>query len=220
MRRAHVFILLGLAFLASGVAAAAPAPGLFRLDEGSEAAGGLELRADGRFAYALALGALDEHAEGRWEWRDGTICLFTEPTPVPPAFARAEPGEATDPAATLLVSWPGGEAIAGIDFRMGLDDGSVIEGYTQYDGWSLPDNDARRPLWIEVSEPIHRIGPVRFELEPADRARLRLTLIPNDLGVVNFEDACLDETADGVLFLHRGGGVMRFTRISAPSAVQ
>jgi hypothetical protein len=74
--------VLGLAYPGS----AAVAPGTY--DGGqTELAARLVLKADGRFAYALSYGALDEQAQGRWVEKDGQVLLTTEPAPKPPRFA-------------------------------------------------------------------------------------------------------------------------------------
>jgi hypothetical protein len=67
--------------LALLAAVPAGAVGLYEIDQ-MEMAGGLELRADGRFAYGLDYGAVSEVAEGRWESAaDGGVVLTTEPMP-------------------------------------------------------------------------------------------------------------------------------------------
>ena len=67
--------------LALLAAAPASAAGLYVIDQ-TEMAGGLELRADGRFSYGLDYGAVSEMAEGKWvPGTEGDILLTTEPMP-------------------------------------------------------------------------------------------------------------------------------------------
>jgi hypothetical protein len=54
--------------------------GLYVIDQ-MEMGGGLELRPDGRFRYALDYGAVSEEAEGIWTVDDGTVRLTTDPMP-------------------------------------------------------------------------------------------------------------------------------------------
>ena len=72
---------LAAAFL---LAAASPAAekvaGLYEINQ-MEMAGGLELRSDGRFRYALEYGAVSEEAEGNWTMDAGTVRLTTDPMP-------------------------------------------------------------------------------------------------------------------------------------------
>lgn len=211
----RISVLLTAALLASlsyQLGAAPPQLGEFRLAEGPDAAGGLAIYPDGSFEYFLSVGALDEQSSGRWEIRGNAICLFTEPKPVPPAFVRSDIEDTGSEKPTLIVTWPDGRGIAGIDFLIGFENGDTIEGYTQEYGWFMPEPGTQNPQWIEVSEPIYRIAATRFDLDPKDKGRLRLVLVPNDLGTVDFAGACLEETQEGVT-LHREGYDMRFKRV-------
>ena len=211
MRTLFLAVMIGA--LTPGVGLADPGLiGQYRLAEGPDVAGQLILTADGRFHYGLAAGALDEEAHGRWQALDSAICLYTEPKPVPPAFTRVPAATTGDREATLLVTWPNGRGIAGIDFRIGFDSGDPLEGYTQDYGWSMPEGDERVPRWIELSEPMHDIASPRFVLEPQDKGRLTVILTPNDLGIVDFEGACLEQRGDYVI-LHRKEGDMKFVKV-------
>ena len=199
--------------VAAGASAAEPATvAHYRVAEGPDVAGELVLTADGRFAYALAAGALDERAEGRWERIAGRPCLTTEPKPVPPVFALGPRGAASAEAPTLLVTWPNGRGIAGVDFRIGFATGEPVSGYTQEYGWTLPRNEHRAPAWIELAEPIHRTASRRFALSASDRGTIVAVLTPNDMGVVDFRQACIEPREDGAV-LHRAEGEMRLVAL-------
>ena len=207
--------LLSLALVALP-ASAQDLAGRYRLAEGPDVAGQLELRKDGRFGYELAAGALDERAQGRWE-RKGTpgheqACLTTEPTPRP-AELRPAPAPANQ-AATVRVTWASdqaddGRGVAGVEFVIGFDQGGTVDGYTQEDGWTLPADEQRRPRWIVMLEPIYRTPLARAPF-PAD-GRFHAVLVPNDMGVVNFRQACLERRED-LFILHRQEGEMKFRR--------
>lgn len=206
-------IILALGGL-SGCVSAQPDTGMigqYRLAEGPDAAGELILTADGRFSYALAVGALDERAQGRWEQNGSAICLFTEPTPVSALFSRDSTSRGEEGSRLLIVIWPSGDGIAGVDFRLGFDDGSIIDGYTQHDGWSMSPEDRRKPRWIELAVPMHGLNSPRFALDEQDRGPWRFVLTPNDLGVVDFQGACLRREESGYM-LERGAAKMRFVR--------
>jgi len=207
------------ALLAACAAADAPAEaadgpslvGYYRINA-MEQAGELLLTPDGKFQYAFTTGALDEEAAGRWEFVDGKTCLTTDPKPVPPTFTKA--AAVTDPdAPTLLVALPNGRGMAGVDFVIGFDSGEPVTGYTQEYGYTLPPDETRSPRWVKLHEPIYGISAPRFTLASADHGKLRALLTPNDLGTVDFEQACLDPTTDGVV-LHRREGDMPFKRSS------
>ena len=107
---------------------------------------------------------------------------------------------------------PNGRGIAGVDFVIGFDSGEPVSDYTQYDGWTLPAEETRVPRWIQLNESIYDIASPRFTLDARDHGKLRAVLTPNDIGTVDFEQACLEPTADGVV-LHRKEGDMPFERI-------
>ncbi len=206
-------LLIAFALLASPAAAQdSPFVGEYAIAEGPDVGGGLLIRNDGRFQYELAAGALDERAEGRWEARGDTICLTTEPKPVPPAMAKGTPGEIDGAVPTIAVTWPNGRTVAGVDFTIGFDSGDPIDGYTQYDGWTMPDDDTRIPRWVEVREPIYGITAPRFVLTDVDGGKLHVIIAPNDIGVVDFEGTCAERTERG-LTLHRAEGEMQFVRL-------
>ncbi|MCF8707487.1 hypothetical protein [Rhizorhapis sp. SPR117] len=208
--RSFLLLVAAAALLLSDAASAAPGLiGRYRLAEGPDVAGELVLTPDGRFRYALAAGALDERAQGRWQMVEGKTCLFTEPKPVASVFSKAPPIAADGAAPTLLVTWPDGRGIAGVDFRLGFDTGEPLEGYTQEYGWSMPESDSRLPRWAELSVPMCQLTSGRIALDDHDHGVLHVILTPNDLGVVNFEAACLEVKADMVI-LHRKEGGMRF----------
>ena len=187
--------------------------GEYRVAEGPDVGGGLLIRDDGSFAYFLIAGALEERAQGRWETRGDALCLFTEPAPVPPAFARVDPVPVDDAAPTIFASWPNGKGIAGIDFVIGFDEGDPISGYTQYDGWTMPADDRRIPRWIELREPIYNVTAPRFELAEGDNGTLHVRLTPNDMGIVAYDgSACLRERAEDFT-LDRPDGQIRLRRV-------
>ena len=208
-------ILLAAALVAPpAFAQGSPFIGEYSLAEGPDVDGGLLIRSDGRFRYMLAAGALDERAEGRWDTRGDKICLSTEPKPVPPALQKGALIEVEGAVPTVLVTWPNGRGIPGVDFTIGFDRGDPIEDYTQVYGWTMPDEDQRVASWVELREPIYGITAPRFELTEADSGKLRAIIVPNDIGVVDFDGACLEKTERGAT-LHRVEGDMRLVRLGA-----
>lgn len=100
----------------------------------------------------------------------------------------------------------------GVDFTIGFASGDPVENYTQYYGWTMPEDDKRVPRWIEVREPIYGVTAPRYELTETDGGKLRVIIVPNDMGIVDFEGACAEKTERG-LTLHRTEGDMRFVRL-------
>jgi hypothetical protein len=207
MSRFALALWLAAALSAAPALASTPQPGRYRVAEGPDVAGELLIGANHTFQYALAAGALDEQAKGSWYRKGAQICLRTEPKPVPAQFALAL--AKTTQEHTLLVTWPNGEGIPGVDFRIGFDSGDPLADYTQYYGWSMPQDDTRAPRWIELAIPMHQLVSQRIALD--GRKTIRVVLTPNDLGTVDFQGACLEAQGDGFV-LHREGGDMRLTR--------
>lgn len=206
-------LLLAFALIAAPATAQdSPLVGEYSLAEGPDVGGGLLIRSDGRFQYMLAAGALDERAEGRWEARGEMVCLTTDPKPAAPALKKGPLLDEEGVVPTLLVTWANGRGIPGVDFTIGFDSGDQIDGYTQVYGWTMPEGDTRIPRWIEVHEPIYGITAPRFELTEGDGGKLRVIIVANDIGVVDFEGACAEKTESG-LTLHRAEGDMRFRRL-------
>jgi len=205
-----------LALAATSISAHARSPyaGRYRVSEGPDTAGLLELRADGRFRYQLSEGALDEHAEGNWSETGGEISLNTEPKPVPASFARRPDrgAEERGRAATLQVVLADGRELAGVDFRLGLADGSILAGYTQAEGWSFAEPGERRVAWVELYEPIYGIASPRFAIDPPAAGGLLFVLTPNDIDTVDFADARVERRSDDFV-LHHPDRELRLVRV-------
>jgi hypothetical protein len=209
---ARFLLLPALLALSSTVSAKVPAPdfvGSYRLQGSPDVASELILRADGTYAYWLMAGALDEASEGRWSLTGSQLSLITEPKPIRPEFRQAEVS-AGDSALRLFVNWPNGRGIPGIDFRIGLADGQVLEGYTQSDGWEAAERLTAEPQWIELEEPVNGIVSGRITLPPRSRT-LRFILMPNDLGKIDLTGTTLELNGER-LILHRQDGMMTFIR--------
>lgn len=205
---------------------AEPAIGTWRGAIGPDVASRLDIRADGQFRYILSAGALDEGAEGRWI-RDGAVLrLFTEPKPKPPRFVldMASPESKAGAALFLFVGGPrrspdtnpaaatyaDTEGIAGVDFRIEMDRGDPLTGYTQHDGWVTDSLDGRTPLWVQLAEPINGITSQRIAI-PVGARTLRFTLEPNDIGVASFDGAEVTVEPDALTLRHRLGA-LRYVR--------
>lgn len=204
-----LLLALSLGLLSSAANAKPGLVGQYRIAEGPDAAGALEILANRRFRYFFSAGALDEQAQGRWVRRGAQVCLTTEPRPVPPAFTLIGPASGEGGEATLMVTGPNGRGIAGVDFVLGFDDGSTEKGYTQFDGWSMQPDANRKPAWVELTVAMYGLKSPRIALDGRAKAHVRLT--PNDLGVVDFQGACFGVKGKHFV-LGREGGEMRFVR--------
>ena len=187
--------LLPMVLLFAAAASAGP-EGAYMLVGVREAAGGLELQADGRFRYAFTYGALDEHAEGSWRQDGNRVLLTTDPTPRPPEWSLvgAEPG---DPKVlALILEGPNGEAIPNIEVRVGMSDGSVETGQTMRE-WLEADLDGvRRPVSVSFHVAVFEVTSPGFPIDVAKNRRYRFRLDPRDLGVRDFRDWPLEMKGD------------------------
>jgi hypothetical protein len=205
--------LAALNFLAVPVAAASGPAGHYRLTGDHEVASELIIRKDGHFAYGLIVGALDEQAEGRWRRQGDAIYLTTEPKPVPPVFAAAAAARTGEVPLRLRVVWDGSDrGVAGVDLRIGFAGGGTVDDYTQEDGWSLPPEELRTPIWVELSLQMFGLGPTRFPIDSVKANALTFRLIRNDIGTFDFEDMRLDIAKDR-LVMHRGGASLVYLRV-------
>ena len=212
MYRKHLFgtTIAMLALLASAATEArSPYAGRYRIANGPDTGGGLELNADGHFRYVFSEGALDEHAEGAWTETGGDIRLTTAPKPVPPSFARGPDGGKDAP--TIHVRLADGRDLAGVDFRVGLTTVSGLAGYTQAEGWNFTEPGGKRIAWVELVEPIYGVISPRFAIDPPAAGALVFVLTPNDIEVVDFQNAQLEKRSDDFL-LHRGDRTLRLVR--------
>ncbi|HEX8620361.1 MAG TPA: hypothetical protein VF718_00150 [Allosphingosinicella sp.] len=205
--------LLMLLALAGGAGAKERSPaGDYRLVGEQDVASAIRLSPDGRFQYFLSAGALDEQAAGRWSRTGDSIVLVTEPRPKPPVFSQQAPGRTAAAALAVSVVSPEGGGIAGVDLRIGFDEGETIESYTQEDGWSLPPDERRTPRWIELAVPMHGLASPRFPIDLAAGNALAFTLVPNDLGILDFEGIPVT-VEKKALVVQRGGGRLRYERV-------
>lgn len=199
-------IACAIAVFASAAAHAGPSfAGDYRLSAGPDVAGALTLRLDGRFRYFIAAGALDEQAEGRWVEADGRVLLYTEPKPKPAIFSAGARSHTKEAPLKVLVTWPNGEGIAGVDFAIGFDSGAPVTDYTQDYGWTMPPGEHRIPRWIELVEPIHGLASPRFAIDIAAGNALTFILTPNDLGIADFEGTPIERSGDRLIMHQRLG---------------
>jgi hypothetical protein len=202
---------MGMQLLPLLLAAAAPPPaGIYEIHQ-MEMGGGLELKADGRFRYALTYGAVDEEGEGDWTFDGKTVRLTSNPMPKEPSFelVRDEPAPAGELVMTLQPPGFGAgyrlEAVA-VDATSGEkglvkagDDGRVETG-----GHKLASVDPLVPVFGTVGG--------HFPLS-ADRGhRLLLRFHANDLGRAAFRSEPLAVTPDGLL-MTRFDTEIRFVRV-------
>lgn len=179
--------------------------GTYRLAGGPDMVGELILRADSHFRYELGGGALNEQAQGRWEAVNGRVLLYTEPRPKRAIFSTGQQAATQESPLKLLVTWPDGRGVAGVDFTIGFDAGPPETGYTQDYGWTMSPDEHRVARWIELVEPIYGVVSQRFGLNLNAGNALTFILIPNDLGIADFEATVVERVGDRLIMHQRLG---------------
>ena len=194
---------------------AAPAPaavsrvGLYRVSQ-MEMAGGLELRADGRFRYAFEYGAVSETAEGDWIATATGVTLTSNPMPKAPSFELVADDPAPKDELWMTLENPGFGANYPLD-AIAVSGGDKRENYR-----IRADENGRVDLggrpWaarIVPLVPIYGATGQGFALSPERGHRLRLRFHANDLGRAAFDRQELRDDGRG-LVLERFDTVIRF----------
>ncbi|WP_395622684.1 hypothetical protein [Sphingomonas daechungensis] len=205
--------VLGLALLTVATAAWPEPPaklaGLYEIRQ-MEMGGGLELRPDGRFRYALEYGAASEEGEGDWTVEGNTVLLTSNPKPKTPNFILVRDEPAPDGQLSVTLEPPGFgwtgrmdlvATVAGRDQPVGLEassDGDVDTG-----GATVTSIRPVVPIYGFLGDPI--------PLTPSGH-RLVLRFTPNDLGKAVFDREPL-AIEDGKLRMRRYDAVITFRRV-------
>jgi len=145
----------------------------------------LLLKPDGHFQYELAYGALDESAEGTWDFHDNAVFLTTVPAAVLPTFTvlKDEPA----PAGELWIAISNGPIMEGARQRIYL----LYDADHEPDMIELPDDgrvtlpNKRMPAAIIPEIPIYPIyNPI--PLTGTGGHHLTLRFNKNDIGKADF----------------------------------
>jgi hypothetical protein len=202
--------------LAALLLVAAPAPakaspaGLYELHQ-MEMAGGLELKPDGHFRYALSYGAVDEEGRGDWTFDGRAVRLTSNPMPKAPTFelVRDDPAPKGDLYMTLQdpgFQWGHPlEAIAADAAKRGFEISADDSGHVDLTG---------KPSIVALAPEMPVYGPTGdiFPLS-ADRGhRLLFRFHANDLGKVRFDKELIKK--DGAdLLMERYDTSFRFVKV-------
>jgi hypothetical protein len=193
------------------------AAGRYRDNAGPDVVVELELGRDGRFRFGIVAGSLGAQAEGRWTSDGRVVTLTTEPRPVPPAIIAGPVTRSSEHPLSILVNGPDGGGIATIDVRVGLADGRVLEGYTQDYGWQPEEGEqVGTPVWVEISEEIQGIPMHRFQIDASAGNVFAFTLVPNDFGIAEFDNARAEITPEGGLNIPFRGDLLPMVREEQP----
>lgn len=147
----------------------------------------LLLKPDGHFSYELAYGALDEAADGTWEFKDQAVFLTTVPVVVPPRFEVVS--DSPEPRGGLWIKLTNGPLMEGARQRVYLiygpgepEDMAEVDsdGHVPLPGKRLPTAIIPEiPVYPIISKPIPLTGTgghrfvLRFEANDIGKADLK-----------------------------------------------
>ena len=178
--------LLALLLAAAPAASASSVAGLYEIDQ-MEMGGGLELKPDGRFRYALEYGAVSERGEGKWAFANGRVELTSDPMPKAPAFEVVEDKPAPKGQLFVRLAEPGfGDWGGRLRVLVGLKGFRELFEIEAEEGGKVPTQNTPAtevlplvPVYGAISDPIW--------LSPDRGHRLLLRFVPNDLGQARFD---------------------------------
>jgi hypothetical protein len=205
-------LLLALSLAAAAPPAAPDPVGRYRLTGEQDVASQLIVSRDGSFEYALAAGALDEYAKGRWTRAGRQIRLTTVPKPVPPSFAPGTAKKTSEAPLVLHILWPNGRDAVGTDLKVEFETGDPLDTYVGGpDRWTMPEGETRRPVAVTLALGMFGFGSGRFAIDAAKANDLTFVITPHDLGKVDFESVPVD-VERGRLVMHRGPARMVYVK--------
>ena len=220
--RRGVFALAGMVFAALASFASCPvaasaaggeAAALAGVYDGHqmEVAAALELKANGRFRYALSYGALDEEAQGKWTAAAGIVSLTSDRV-VAPRFVLISQTKGPDGALKIDLDAPKGLSPQNFSALIATKDGKARVEQFSDDGLSWSFANDNPPVAIRVGLPVFEVASDPLKLDPSAGFSLHYRFEPNDLGKADFEATAL-KVVDGELLLERHGLKLRFKRV-------
>lgn len=190
-------------------AASASVAGHYYLEGVMETASELLLRPDGRFAFILSYGAVDQSSEGRWRIERGGVLLTTDGSAHAPAVRlKAATGRATDSIVVRVLDTLGAP-IRGVEIDVERPSGTAF-GRTSREGYVIAVGKGDAPTALAVGYDVVDFL-VTFPLKAPLRALYTFEFDRGDLGRIRFESQRL-EIADGRLILAMNGRRMRYVR--------
>lgn len=195
--------LLGALALAAAQANAAPVAGIYDIRQ-MEMAGGLELRPNGRFRYALEYGAVSEEGEGKWRFDGKEVLLTSDPMPKAPDFKVVRDDPTPKGEIVVQLEPPGfgsmGDRVEVLFTAPGKGFPDVYHLDLDEDGRSTVPTDT--PVLIIPQVPVYGDLGTPISLSPDRGHKLLLRFLPNDLGKARLDGERLELEGD-TLVLYR-----------------
>lgn len=204
-----MYAAISLLLMAATAGAQSPA-GYYEIHQ-MEVGGGLELKADGHFRYALEYGAVSEEGEGDWTYDGSAVRLTSRPMPRTPSFelVRDDPAPKGQLWMTFDKSsfnWTG--RVDGIATAIGVNGKGRVT--TGSDG--RVDSGGHILTSIEPLIPVYATSGGHFALSTDRGHRMLFRFHPNDLGKAAFRGEVLERSGTD-LSMERYDTVVRFVRV-------
>jgi len=174
-----------------------------------ELAARLELNGDGRFAYFLSYGAVDEMAQGQWHEIDGGIVLDSDPVTAP-AFDQVGTAAGEPTALSIHLDVPDGLPIQLFSAFVTLTSGASFVADFDADVLVIPFEDGEKVASVALVLPMFEVRSADLPIDEGAHD-LAFRFLPNDLGVFDFDNAFLPKR-DGAFLLQRFDRMLRFRR--------
>jgi len=175
-----------------------------------EMAAGLELQANGRFRFALAYGALDEQAAGKWSLHGDRVLLTSDPV-TPPRFVLVSQSRGAPGVLRVDLDVPKGVSRQYFNALIAKANGQTERRQLAEDGLLLPFAAAEAPITLRLSLQMFEVASAPVRLDANSGYSVRFRFEPNDIGKVPFQAAPLT-VVNGALLLDRHGRTIRFRR--------
>ena len=211
--RAFLWVALFLLVAAGGAGPATAQPrSLAGVYDGGqmEMAAALELKPDGRFAYALSYGALDEQAAGRWTLSGDRVLLSSDPVVAPRLFLVSR-GRGPEGMLQVSLDVPRGISRQYFDAMITRGNRHTEKVQLGEEGLLLPFGGADAPTSVRLVLQMFRVASEPVQLDRSSGYALQFRFEPNDIGKVDFRAEAL-RIVNGDLALDRHGRTLRFRR--------
>jgi hypothetical protein len=177
-----------------------------------EVAAGLELKATGRFRFALSYGAVDEEGEGDWTFDGKTVWLTSNPMPKAPTFELVRDDPAPKGELYLTLENPGFEW--GHPLEAFVADGSKKQAFEIEADDSGRVDLTGKPIVAFIAPEVPVFGPTGqvFPLTPDRGHKPLFRFHANDLGKARFDHQALRRDGRDLL-LERYDTTFRFVKV-------
>lgn len=184
-----------------------------------ETAMGMEIFADGTFAWGLSVGSLDMTAKGVWAQKGDLIDFTSKPPPVPPEMVWSGVEKRPDAPLVKVILADSGKPFEYADVRVECSSGNTVYGQIPAEGWSPDPGECANPVSIMVEQSNYEVTSQLYPLNKADWEpgdTIVFAFRRNDLGVMDMT-GMTGRLLDGILTTDGPLGSADFRKVGAHS---